>query len=343
MKLLFLNFLVFFLLLFLGCVTGNSASSKNQPDWVRDPYSAHNRQFYVAAVGFGSSRETAEKSALGNLVAIFGQNIKVDERVSLSYQEAVNSGAVAKWSETINIDTGIVTSAGMDFLAGAEIADFWDDGAGAHYALAVLNKTSAARIYSDLIRSNQTLINNIVNIPQEERNTLSGLARYKFAAIAADMTVSYVSVLSFIGEPVPAFIRSDDLRLEAYNIARTIPLALAVQNDKAGRIHGAFARALAELGFRSGGNGSPYTIEVNISAAPVEIANNQNKFTRIEVEANLLEVKTGTVLLPFNFNSRQGHLSQAEADNRAYAAAEQIISEEYVILLNNYLSQLLPR
>jgi hypothetical protein len=320
-----------------------TSASGNQPDWVRDPYAAHNRQLYVAAVGLGSTRETAEKNALGNLVAIFGQNIQVDERVSLSYQEAVKSGAAAKWSESIAVDTGIVTSAGMDFLVGAEIASVWDDGAGTHHALAVLNKTSASRIYSGLILSNQALIDNLVDIPPEEKNTLGGLARYQFAAVAADLTIPYVNLLSVIGRSTPAFKHGDDYRLEARNIARTIPVALEVKNDRAGRIHGAFAKALSELGFLSGGKDSPYKLDANISTAPVEIANNQNKFTRIEVRANLLDARTGTVLLPFNFNSRQGHLSQSEADNRAYAAAEQKISEEYVILLKNYLSQLLPR
>jgi hypothetical protein len=49
------------------------------------------------------------------------------------------------------------------------------------------------------------------------------------------------------------------------------------------------------------------------------------------------------VLLPFNFNDRLGHGSQAEADNRACMAAEQKINEEYSGLLSGYLNQLLPK
>ena len=46
--------------------------------------------------------------------------------------------------------------------------------------------------------------------------------------------------------------------------------------------------------------------------------------------------------LPFSFNSREGHTSQAEADNRAIGAAERRISGEYTGLLREYLTGLLP-
>jgi hypothetical protein len=49
------------------------------------------------------------------------------------------------------------------------------------------------------------------------------------------------------------------------------------------------------------------------------------------------------VLVPFAFSSREGHTSQAEADNRAYAVAERKIKAEYAALLDGYLSGLLPK
>ncbi|MDR0497279.1 MAG: LPP20 family lipoprotein [Treponema sp.] len=327
---------------FSGGSTSKAGSSNKQPDWVRDPYTKYNRQASVAAIGMGGSREAAEKGAYGNLIGIFGQSIQVDEKVSLSYQEAVKNGVTANWSENTTVDSTIMTSTGMDSLVGAEIGDRWDDGK-EYFALAFLDKAKASQIYSGMIRSNQTMINNLLIVPPEEKNTLNEYARYQFAATIADVNISYGNLLSVIGAPVQVLKKGDDYRLEAVSITKAIPIGLRVQNDVSNRIQGAFARALSGMGFQSGGNNSRYTLDVNINSSPVIIANNPNNFTRIEVSANLSDTSAGTVLLPYNFNDRQGHTSQSEADNRAYAAAERKINEEYTKILSDYLSQLLPK
>jgi hypothetical protein len=348
----FLFYLLCFTLMFPACAStdtsGNTANTSspginNEPPWVRDPYAKYDRQANVAAIGSGASREAAEKSAFANLVAIFGQSIQVDEKVSTSYQEAVKNGVTANWSENTAVDTAISTSAGMDSLIGAEIGDVWIDRENTYYAVAVLNKAKAAQIYSDMIKSNLAMIDNLVNIPVDEKNTMNGLARYQLAATVADMTKPYANLLSVIGGSVPPIKSGNDYRLEALNIIKAIPVGLTVRNDMSGRIHGAFAKALSDLGFNSGGTNSQYLLDVVVTTTPVEIANNPNKWTRIELKADLKDTGAGTVLLPFDFNSREGHSTQPEADNRAYIAAEQKISEEYSKLLSNYLSQLLPK
>jgi len=350
-SLLLLNFFGFVLLLSectsiditSGIYNGlrNTSSIRAEPFWARDPYTKYDRQTNVVAVGRANSREMAEKNALGNLVAIFGQNIQIDEKVSSSYREAVKKGITANWSGNTAVDTAITTSAGMASLIGVEILDRWDDGRN-FYATAVMNKANALQTYSDIVISNLAMIEKLVNIPEEEKNTLNGFARYQFAATIADMTASYVNLLSFIGGTIPVFMKGDDYRLEATNITKAIPVGLNVHNDKAGRIHGAFARALSDLGFSSGGSNPPYLLDVDITATPVVIANSTYKFTRIELKADLKNVKTGIVLLPYNFNNREGHSTQEEADNRAYAYAEQKINEEYLTFLKSYLYALLP-
>ena len=337
-------------LAFCACATSNTNTSTSvsgsrgsqPPDWVRDPYAKYDKQANVAAVGNGSSREAAEKSALGNLVAIFGQSIQVDDKVSTTYDQVVKNGTLANWTENTSVDNVISTSASLDSLVGAEIGETWDDGR-EFYAVAALNKAKASQIYSGIIASNRTIINNLVNIPASEKNTFDGFARYQLAALVADVTAGYGNLLAVIGAPAQGLKSGDDYRLETLSISKAIPVGLRVRNDMSGRIQGAFAKALSGLGFQSGGNNSRYMLDINIITSVVEIANNANKWTRIEVNANLMDTNQGTVLLPYNFNERQGHTTQAEADNRAYASAERKINEEYADLLNDYLSQLLPK
>ena len=340
-----LRFITFSLLLvFSVCVTSNAQGRGGAPDWTRDPYRKFDKKINIAAVGVGSSRQAAEKDALGKLVAIFGQSIQVDEKISTSYQEAVKNGAIAGWLENTSVDNTISTSAGMDSLVGAEIGDTWDNGKD-YYAAAVLNRIKAVMTYSDMIRANQTMIDNLLNIPVAEKNTLNGFVRYQFAAMIADVTASYRNIITYIGAPALALgvKTGNDYRLEAQEIAKAIPVGVVVKNDKSGRIQGAFAKALSSFGFRSGGNNSRYILEVDITVSPVNLPSNPNKFARIELSANLVDTSSKTVLVPFNFNSREGHNSLPEAENRAYIAAERKIAAEYPALLNNYFLQLLPQ
>ena len=319
-------------------------TSRTKPAWVDSVDSAYNRSQYVAAVGYASNRTMAERNALANLVAFFGQSIQADMTTTNTYREAVKNGVTTGWTDDMSMENTIQTSASMDTLVGAEIREVWYDSNSTYYAAAVMEKTRTAQLYSDMIRANLNMIGNLVTMNQAEKNSLEGFSRYQFAAAVADINISYGNLLKLIGAAPPDGIKpGDDYRLEAQGIARAIPIGVTVRNDKSGRIQGAFAKALSELGFRSGGTNSRYVLDVGIVTSPVEFPNNQNKFTRIEVNADLTDTSTRSVLVPYNFNNREGHTSQSEADNRAYAAAERKIGEEYRDMLSEYLSQLLPK
>jgi hypothetical protein len=329
-----------------GSMGPSGGSAAVEPGWVADPYARYSSREYIAAVGTGRSRQEAERAALTNLISIFGQSIQVDQTISTSYQEVVRSGAAASWSESMSSDTNIALSTGMDTLVGAEIGEAWADPRGTHYAAAILNKQKAAQTYTNMVRENMAMIERLTNMPATEKNTLGGYSRYQFAGTLADINTAYGNLLQQIGAPYQGIKMGNDYRLEAAAIAQTIPVRVAVSKgnnvDPGNRINGAFAKALADAGFPSGGANSRYVLDVSITSSVVEIANNQNKFSRIEVTANLTDTATQAVLVPFSFNSREGHTSQAEADNRAVLTAERKINSDYAKELKDYLSGLLP-
>jgi len=319
-------------------------NSKTKPKWVDSVDSVYGRSQYVAAVGNASSRDMAEKNALANLTAIFGQSIKADQTITNTYQEAVRNGVTAGWTDNVAMRNTIQTSALMDTLVGAEVKEVWYDSKSTYYAVAVMEKARTAQLYNEMIKANQSMIENLVNMSQADKNSLEGYSRYHFAAIVADINTTYGNLLQVIGAPLPAgLIKGDNYRLEAQNITKTIPVGIVVRNDKSGRIQGAFAKAFSDIGFRSGGTNSRYILNVDITISPVDLPNNPNKFARIELGANLMDTIQKSVLLPYNFNSREGHNTVSEAENRVYMAAERKINEEYKIILLGYLNQLLPK
>jgi hypothetical protein len=347
----YLLFLFPLLLLFYACTSTSSSYSKTAPAWVDSAEAVYPRAQYIAATGYAPDRDVAEKNALASLTAYFGQTVQVDRTAIASYQQAVTNGVVEGWTDVAEMKSTIRTTATFENLLGAEIKEVWRDPRGTYYAVAVMEKGKSARLYNDTIQANLNIIRNLTTMTNSEKNTLNGVIRYRFAANIADVNVYYATIVRLLdATPPDDIITGNRYRLEAQNIIKAIPVGIRISWDRQGRIFGAFAKCLSDLGF-DGGSGvlggatsSPrYVLNVNVSLQPVDLPDNPNKFARIELAANLTDTRENLVLLPYNFNSREGHVSQSEAENRCVAVAERKINEEYAALLTDYLSSLIPK
>ena len=321
-------------------------TSATQPGWVEDPYVLYSKNQYVAVVGHGDDRNSAERDALVKLTAFFGQSIQSELQSISGYYETVRNGA-SFVSSNNSVQEIIRTSTNMDSLMGAEIKNIWTAGSTTlYYALAAMEKSTAGSLYSDIVLSNTRLINTLLDIPENEKASLDAYSRYRVAAVLADTNRIYMDVLSIVGNNSTGLNAVDiktgnDYRLESTNIIKTIPIAITVTEDKADRIKGAFAASLNQQGFRSGGNNSRYVLKVDVTLSEV-VLQPPNKYSRIEVNARLVDTADDATLVPWNFNGREGHVNLAEAENRAIRFAENKIKDEYGTVLQNYLSTLLP-
>ena len=334
--------LVFSYALSTGCASSPNNSGK--PEWVDNVNSVYNKSHYVAAVGYAADRETAEKNALANLAAFFGQSIKADQTIANTYYEAARNGVSTGWIDTIAMRNVITTSVSMDTLIGAEIREVWHDTKNnVFYAVAVMERAQTIQLYTDMIRANLEMINNLTGMNQAERTALEGVSRYQFAGAAADINIAYANLLKLLNAPVPGGIKSgDEYRLEARNISRAIAIDVIVSNDRENRLHSAFAKVFTGLGFVTGGRNSRYALRVTAGLSPVDFPNNPNTFVLMELNASLTDTGAKEVLLPFGFTIREGHTTAAGAENRVFISAEKKIEEEFSVALNAYLSRLLP-
>jgi hypothetical protein len=338
-KIPFLSFLV------LICACASSPSSRStEPSWVYDTGSVYPGDLYVAAVGYGPDRSSAEKNALGALISIFSQSVQGEIRTSQSYSEAL-SGSIIDIQEKSEIFNAVKTSFAMDALIGAEIKDGWFDGKETYYALAVMDKLQCGLLYSDLIESNRRIIQNLINVPEKERYTLDTFVRYNLAGTIADANTAFVNVLSVIN-PIPASLLrrelrpGNDYRLEGKDICRNITMAVRVDNDPGGYIDAAFSAALTGAGFRLDAGNPRYILKVTAAITDVDLPQNQNKFVRYAVDSRLIETANGQTLFPYTINGREGHVSRPEAENRAIRAVEEKIRGSYAEELAGYLSRL---
>ena len=318
--------------------------ARAKPAWVDTPDLVFSKQRYVSAVGYGSDRNTAERDALAKLTGVFGQSVQAEMKTISSYSEAVKSGAI-QLSGDSTVQNAVSTSAEMDTLVGAEINDVWYDGKSLYYAAAVMEKEKTSALYADLIRSNERIIEGLVNMPNEERNSLDGYSRYLLAGTIADANRIYANVLTVVGDTRginPAEMKKgEDYRIEAAAVVRTIPIGVAVTGDRGDRIKGAFSKAISGAGFRSGGDNSRYMMRAVYTMSEVELPGQTNKFVRYQLNGALADAAEGnSVLVSYDASGREGHLTIPEAEERAIRAAENKIPGEFELVLKDYLSSL---
>ncbi|MDR1144290.1 MAG: LPP20 family lipoprotein [Spirochaetaceae bacterium] len=312
-----------------------------EPPWVADPYAVYNRAVYIAAVGYGTTRDTAEKAALTNLTSIFGQSITSESQATYNYSRAVEASSSA-WVEKSDIAQAVKTSVAMDTLIGAEIKDIWRGPDGTHYAAAVMDKAKTNLIYSELMQQNLGTIDRLTALSEAEKQSFEGFINYYQAASLADANQVFANVRnvispgSMLGENLKT---GNDYRVEAAQIAKNIPVAVTVDDDRQNRIRSAFSAVLTGAGFRTGGNNSRYALKAVLTLEEVTFINNPYRWIRYMVDANLVDTSTGVVLFPYNVNDREGHTSLSEAENRALRAAETRIKNNYMDALGAFLTE----
>jgi hypothetical protein len=302
-----------------------------KPNWVDRPESAFNKAFYATAVGYGATRSRADASAFAALTGLFGQSVTSRMSDIAAYKQQVVNGSkqIVSSQEAMQ---AIEVSSSMDSLIGAEINDRWEDKArNTFYAVAVLEKRAGIKLYSDLLNGNLLYIDRLLAMSNDEKASFEGAARYRLAGSIADADEIFATVVSVLGGPDRrgTLKSGDEYRYEAGLLNGRIAVNVVVQNDSANRVKAAFAGVFADAGFRTGNSNSRYVLNVRVSLSPVVYNDPALQFTRYVVDANLTDTKTGSVLLPFNINDREGHTTRELADAKALTAIEAAIKEKY--------------
>lgn len=343
---------VFALLLAAGCASGpkdktDVTDTSIPPIWLSNPDAAYSSSRYVSAVGSGTDRDAAEKSALTALIAVFGQSISSDTTVSSRYMDSVKDGILQDNSASHSIDENITTAVAMDTLVGAEIKETWTDTAGKYtYAIAVMDKPKTAVLYTDLIKSNDNLIESLLNIPQKDKGTFSEYSRMRMAADTADANEHFINVLSVVSPASAATMRSsrvsgDVYRVKATSAAAAISVSVSVINDSENRLSQAFSSVFSNSNFRITQKGERYKLDAEVSFSEVILPSNPNKFSRAVLNARLIDMESGEVLLPYSTSIREGHTSLPEAENRALRSLAVKIESDFAESFDSYLQSLI--
>jgi hypothetical protein len=313
------------------------------PAWVNVPSSVYPSGTYIAAVGSARDRASAEVKAVQAVAAVFKQKIDSTEKASNRMIQARKDGMVAT-AQLAEFDQQVLRYVNADDLIGIEIKEFWNDEKNSTwYAIAVMEKSKAASLYSDLIRANISSINRMIGGINE--NTIDSYAYCDFAVEVAEKNEDYYARLSVINPAMAEAVKADmvspkKLRVRAMEIANAIPVCVVIENDVDGRFAQAFAGVLKGIGFKTTFNpGVRYMISGKVSFEESITTDNTNVRCRYSLDSYMTDTVTGRNVIPFTISGRESHTSYSEAKVRAVREIEKKITAEFGETLRNYTKQ----
>ena len=332
--------LSFFFVLLCLFPANAKAKAEKFPLWITSPYSKYPENEYIVEVGSGLSQKEADTNAIEGLSAIFSRSVSSKTDSSLSYKE--NAGSVDK-AKSINQKVLVETS--IKDLIGVEIKERWKSKNGSFYALAVLNKQKAIVIYSEKLEHCASLIDAALNIQSDEKGTFREYARYVFATAKANEMSLYNAYLAVLN-PASSMLydedayKSESLKLKAATIAKNILVEVRVDaNWNDARFKNLFEKVFSSRGFAIA-NAGRYVLDVKLEVGKETKLSDDRIMVRYSLTSNLVDVATGSSVLPFVVNDKAVHFDSDSLKNQIFKNIKTKIEKDFDASFNKYMLEI---
>lgn len=315
------------------------------PEWVSSPATVYPSSTYLQYVGYAADRNKAEVQAISGLAAIFSQSVKSESTSSQRMLQAKSDGKVA----TTNISAfsqDVLRSVDVNDLVGVEIKDYWFDGDKTWYAIAVLDKSNACDIYTDMIRKNARAIKDLLEKAEGDTYSIDGYAAYDFANDIAIENEGHVKKLAVIKPDAVKNLNvnvpsSKEISARKLEIAKNIPICVLISGDENGRLAAIFAEVISSFGFRGSlETGSRYMLTGALSFEESQSSDKKTTRCRYTLETFILDTQNDNQLCPFNLSGREGHVQYEEALSRAKKSLEKKVRSDFKKSFADYLKSL---
>jgi hypothetical protein len=140
----------------------------------------------------------------------------------------------------------------------------------------------------------------------------------------------------------PGYGNAETVATLVRNAKRSIAVTVNVRGDEGGRISAALSGFLDDRGFRTNsGGGNSYTLSAVFTTNDINSDNPRYKFVSYTFPYELINT-AGQKVLSGSFSDSEGHLTFAQARDRAIRAAETAIGAEgFAAKFDAYLASLL--
>ena len=332
-----------FLFILLNCfVFSKTKQNKGKlPTWINEPYSIYQTGYFVA-VGNDKTKNIAELNAVSELAGIFSRDVKSNMVANSSMTKREEDNISSLISEQ-NLNQQITVNIDQRNLIGIEIVEtFFDDNKEQWYALAVLDKQKAEKIYSKQIEASYKNINQNYNESKIKTNNFDKLSYLYKCKKEAQFVQSLIVRLQVINFEAAKNIQRTDINENQFNIefnntANKIPISIKVNNDLNNEIKIACSDVFGSYGFKIQDQAK--------NVLSVELENNFRTVydpDAVYCESNIsinLQLSGEQNVFPFNYTNRAAGKNQELAQKKEYSNLSTIIKTEYKKQIENKLLQ----
>lgn len=344
-KCLFKAFCCLFVLQTGSFVFAAKKAKVTVPEWVELPSSVYPKESYVTYVGTAADRNAAEVAALRGLASIFGQSVKSEANSSSRMLQAKADGLVAN-SSVQSFSEDIKRTIDVDCLIGVETRGYWFDNNATWYAIAVLDKSQATDIYSDMIRKNAEAMEVLFKTIRSDKKSFESYASYDFAEDIACENEDHLKKLAIINPSVVDSLKqacpsSKEIHSKKMALANEIPICVVTEGDVDGRFKEAFSQAITACGFKGSYDTSVrYVLVAKANFDKAETSDKKTVKCRYSLESYILDTELQHQIVPYSATGRDSMVTYEEARVKSVRKLEEKIKTEYKEKLSEYLRNL---
>jgi hypothetical protein len=340
--------------IFSSCAGGKSAargSSSSEPPWFKNLEANYPDAKYLAAIGSGSSRDLAQKSAASSLAQIFSVHITSDIVSEEKYAQITGGGSTSASAAT-TINRTIGTSADEKLL-NLRYSDYYTDRKGTVHVVAYLERIPTADIYRSQIKKDSETAEELFKRAGTTQGALKKYAFYDAAYTVAHNAENLLSQLKIIYQPYAAIAANSIVDIKkitnaidsaSKNITYRIVYdesgaASPIKTDK-DKIISIVKNVMSNEGFFYAPDGN-MTVTCKFGMVPVNV---NPKYISVQwsFTASFLD-ETKTEVAVFSKETRENSLSDAQVQTLAYREAEKHFSAEFPKNIQSYLTKVVVK
>ncbi len=332
--------IVWFALVF-GCSSASSVV-KNAPQWVSAADEVYNSRDYLNAVGYGESRQVAENGALAQLAKNIRQNVVASSDAAKSIVGNDQEGYDTNYDYFATVEAAST----VKDIPGVNFREVWDAPDGTVYVLAQLNREEVGRYFRKQIDERTAVIESEILYANKNSGTFEALAALKNASQEAVVNQDHMEMLAGINPDMyrlvsPDYVSAAAVAVLAFREQEKVKIFVSVEGDSSDRICDAFKTVVSDSGLKLTEKieDARYKLDAKIEMTEIE-GNKKYEYVRFVLSAQLIDMATQKVLVPYSENGREAHISQTEAVQRAYRTVEELVASNYSSVLASYLDTL---
>ncbi len=345
MRFRFRSVLILFLLIFLGCSSGQNIKTKpsERPRWVDDPGRMYPFEMYISSVGTGDTPEAARNNAITGVAQVFKLDVKAQEDIIENYFEAGTDKELnLKRSSNVTKQINVTTDQNLKNVV---IDKTWFSPEDArHYALAYIDRDQSSEIYLKDIKKADDEVATYFNKFSDTDAGISKMARLAYLneamnrAASRDILIQQLLTLSRGEVTYTPAIAPTELIAARNEARKQIRVALRLEKSEWSEFENAVRDVLQSFGFSIVSDNPEYIVTGGLSMKKLE---REGFFVRWLLDLHMSEAATQREFLTYSDEGREGHQSYSEAERRAARTAKDKINSEFYKKIENYLASLI--